>query len=248
MTDIFDPSSFTGKKTINDVIERDLKPTAKKLNLGFGLDRNNIKGVANFKLFSTGVVPTNIPLRNARTSYLYNNNGKVFKDIENKLGVKERKTHKPILNTHKILFTNEPTKEHGFKTEDRTHLRGLTNKYFGIPDQPDIKIETSAVNEIHINTRTAHFEPVSTKQFQASNARSEYENGIETVLQAVNKNKQKSILLPELSQKASKISAKNRQKERDAKEIDATSKLAPPIVRPALPQAGGGGANSANFQ
>ena len=247
MTTVFDPSSLTGNKSINDVIEHDLKHKAKKLDLGFGLDRNNIKGVAGFQLFSSGVVPTNIPLRNARTSYLFNNNGKVFKDIERELGVKERSTQKPVLNTHKILFTNEPTKEHGLKTEDRTHLRGLTSKYFGIPSQPDIKLETAAVNEVHLNTRNGHFEPVSAKQFQAANARSEYEDGIETVLQAVKEGKKQDDLFDNMEKGTKRKTKIPSDKSVDEMEKGKSTKVltrtpAPPVVRPVInqPQAGGG--------
>jgi hypothetical protein len=75
-----------------------------------------------------------------------------------------------------MYFTIDPKKTPALAKEDNSYLRGVTSKYFGIPDRPDIKLETAAVNEIHLNTKTGKLEPVSAKQIQASNAREESNN------------------------------------------------------------------------
>ena len=256
MTAIFDPRSLTGNKTLDDMIRDDLKPNAKKLNLGFGLDQNNIKGVANFPLISTGNVPTNIALRNAGTSHLWSRNNKVFKDIEKEFEVKERSGNDAVLNTHKILFSVDTTREHSVNKEDKTHLRGLTSKYFGIPDRPDIKLETAAVNEIHMNTRTGHFEPVTAKQIQASNARTEndeFEEETAKILTALKQRQTSDKRYDDMEngvKKKTKLpsdkSVDDMEKGKSTKVL--TRKLLPPIVRPALPPQAGGGPDPANFQ
>lgn len=246
----FEPRTLLGSNNLDDLIKRNLNPNVKQFDLGFGIDQNKLAN-KDYKLFSSGNIPTYNPLKNVSTSYMWDRNT-TFKEIERKFDVADRKGAKPVLDTHKVFFSTDATKTPVLHKQDNTNLRGFSADYFGIPDRKDIKIETAAVNELHMNTRTGHFEPVTSKQIQSMNAQIEddtYADAAETYAQQYIASR-KSPFIPELMQKSGKVAARSREKQRnDASAVGGGP--APPVVRPAItptkpPAAGGKAAPDAS--
>ena len=239
-------------EALNNLIRHNLNYNSPKLDLGVGgLDKNHISGVDGFQLFSTGIVETTLPIIDARTAHLWNHNNKVFRDIEAEFGVKARHEETPLHDMHKYLFTVDALKEAKMNTEDKTPLRGLTAKIKGIPDMPDIKLETSAINELHLNTRTGKYKKVTANEIQASNARNEDDEATEKFIAEYKAGRDKIYIDMEsgVKKKTKVPSDKSVDDMENGKSKKVFSrKLLPPIVRPALPPKTGGGGDPKNFQ
>ena len=154
-------------KNLNNIIEHDIHPNVKQLNLG--LFTQNVKGASKFPLLGEYTPPSHIPYQDVATEY------KVSKNVISNENPPTRRHDKPVLNTHRYGFTIDPTREQHLGNNDRFNLSGLTARMYGIPDLPDIKLESVLGNALHVNKKTGHFDKnVSIVEFQQMNARDEH--------------------------------------------------------------------------